>query len=109
LWYYQVVLHHGEINSRYQQHRFFVACDSATNKAELAALVGAHLGLKPAKDLSRTILQRFFNNPPSVLILDNVETVWEPKESRSDIEEFLSLLADVKHLGLIVGADVLAL
>ncbi|KAF8191097.1 hypothetical protein K438DRAFT_2018490, partial [Mycena galopus ATCC 62051] len=98
----RAVLHHGEICSKYQQHRFFVACDAATEKAELAALVGAHLGLKPGKDLTRAILQHFSTNPPGVLILDNLETIWEPKESRSGIEEFLSILADVEHLGLII-------
>lgn len=71
----RAVLHHGEICSRYQQHRFFIACDSATNKVELAGLIGAHVGLNPGKDLTRAILQHFSNNPPSVLILDNVETV----------------------------------
>jgi hypothetical protein len=37
---------------RYDQHWFFVACDSAANQVELAALIGAHVGLKPGKDLS---------------------------------------------------------
>ncbi|KAJ7493526.1 hypothetical protein FB451DRAFT_1490663 [Mycena latifolia] len=33
---------------------------------------------------------------------DNLETPWEPKESRGGVEEFLSLLADIKHLALII-------
>jgi hypothetical protein len=41
--------------------------------------------------------------PRSLLILDNLETVWEPQESRADIEEFLSLITDVEHLALMVG------
>ncbi|KAJ7934601.1 hypothetical protein B0H13DRAFT_2488420, partial [Mycena leptocephala] len=39
---------------------------------------------------------------PSLLILDNLETLWEPAGSRSDIEDFLSLLADVDHLALMI-------
>ncbi|KAJ7722159.1 hypothetical protein B0H14DRAFT_2220175, partial [Mycena olivaceomarginata] len=39
---------------------------------------------------------------PTLLILDNFETLWEPLESRKGIEEFLSLLTDVKHLALMI-------
>jgi hypothetical protein len=48
----RAVIHHSEIAGRYEQHRFFVACDSATTQVELAALIGTHLGLKPGKDLT---------------------------------------------------------
>ncbi|KAJ7830480.1 P-loop containing nucleoside triphosphate hydrolase protein, partial [Mycena leptocephala] len=98
----RAILHHTEITARYEQHRFFVACGSAANKVELAALIGAHLGLKPGKDLARPVVQYFSSHPPSLLILDNLETVWEPAESRNDIEEFLSLLTDVEHLTLMI-------
>ncbi|KAJ7660156.1 hypothetical protein DFH06DRAFT_1297008 [Mycena polygramma] len=96
------VLHHTEITARFEQHRYFVACDSATTKVELAALIGVHLGLKPVKDLTQAVVQYFFSGPPSLLILDNLETVWEPMQSRHGVEEFLSMLTDVKHLALMV-------
>jgi hypothetical protein len=100
----RVVVHHAEIVARYEQHRFFVGCDPAATKVELAALIGTHLGLKPGKDLTHLTIQHFSSSPPSLLILDNLETLWEPVESRSDVEEFLSLLTDVAHLALMVGA-----
>ncbi|KAJ7912280.1 P-loop containing nucleoside triphosphate hydrolase protein, partial [Mycena leptocephala] len=98
----RAVLHHPKITTTYEQHRFFVASDSATTKVELAALVGAHLGLKPGKDLTQAVVQHFLGGPPTLLILDNLETLWEPVESRHDIEEFLSLLTDVDHLALMI-------
>ncbi|KAJ7681011.1 P-loop containing nucleoside triphosphate hydrolase protein, partial [Mycena polygramma] len=98
----RAIVHHPEITARFDQHRYFVACDSATTKVQLAGLVGAHLGLKPGKDLTRAIVQHFSGGPPSLLILDNLETVWEPMESRHGVEEFLSLLTDVKHLALMI-------
>ncbi|KAJ7038964.1 hypothetical protein C8F04DRAFT_997529, partial [Mycena alexandri] len=88
----KVVLHHQEITIKYQGNRFFVQADSASSKVELAGLIGAHLGLKPGKDLTQAVLQYFHISPPSLLVLDNLETVWEPVESRNQIEEFLSLL-----------------
>ncbi|KAJ7681013.1 hypothetical protein DFH06DRAFT_434239, partial [Mycena polygramma] len=96
------ILHHTETTARFDQQRYFVACDSATTTVELAALIGVHLGLKPGKDLTRAVVQYFSNSPPSFLILDNLETVWEPMESRHGVEEFMSLLTDVKHLALMI-------
>jgi Cdc6-like AAA superfamily ATPase len=99
----KAVLHHTKITERYDQHRFFVACDSASTQVELAALVGAHVGLKPGKDLTHPVIQYFSSSSDSLLIVDNLETLWEPAQSRGKIEEFLSLLTGVDHLALLVG------
>ncbi|KAJ7749457.1 hypothetical protein B0H16DRAFT_1319217, partial [Mycena metata] len=96
------VLHHDDITIKYQENRFFVACETAASKVELAGLVGAHLGMKPGQDLTRAVLYRLSEGPPTLLVLDNLETVWEPFESRKEIEEFLSLLTDIVSLALIM-------
>ncbi|KAJ6599730.1 P-loop containing nucleoside triphosphate hydrolase protein, partial [Mycena vulgaris] len=98
----RAVLHHPTVAEKYGQHRVFVACDSTSSTNELVTLIGAHLGLKPKKDLVKAILHHFSSNPANLLILDNLETVWEPMEIRRDIEEFLSHLTDVKNLALII-------
>ncbi|KAJ7468978.1 P-loop containing nucleoside triphosphate hydrolase protein, partial [Mycena latifolia] len=97
----RVVLHHPQVTAQYEQ-RFFVACDTASNCVQLAALIGAHIGLKLGKDLTRSVIHYFSSSPTSILVLDNLETIWEPDESRAGVKKFLSLLADVDHLGLIV-------
>ncbi|KAJ7896620.1 hypothetical protein B0H14DRAFT_3604920 [Mycena olivaceomarginata] len=99
----QVLLHHPEITSRYPQNRFFVACTSATTKLELVNLIGAHLGIKSGKDLTPAVLQHFSKNAPSLLILDELEPLWEPASCRGDIEELLSLLTGVENLALIAS------
>ncbi|KAJ7100298.1 P-loop containing nucleoside triphosphate hydrolase protein, partial [Mycena crocata] len=88
----KAVLHHHQIREKFDQHRYFVACESATTKAELVVLIGAHLGLKPGKNITRPIIQFLSSNPRCLLILDNLETVWDPIKSQRDVEEFLSLL-----------------
>ncbi|KAJ7466458.1 hypothetical protein FB451DRAFT_1093357, partial [Mycena latifolia] len=98
----RAILHHPAITARYDQCRTFVACDVASSSVQLAAIIGAHVGLKPGKDLTQPVVRYFSTAPPSLLVLDNLETIWEPKESRGDIEKFLSLLADVDHLALII-------
>ncbi|KAJ7740085.1 hypothetical protein B0H16DRAFT_1694329 [Mycena metata] len=94
------VLHHEELNIKYQGNRFFVVCDTAASKTELAGLIGAHLGMKPGQDLTQAVLHRLSEGPPTLLILDNLETVWEPAQSRKEVEEFLSLLTDIASLAL---------
>jgi predicted ATPase len=99
----KAILHHQEILTRYKEHRFFVTCDSVSTKTELAAHIGAHLGLKSGRDSTQQVIHHFAQGPPCLLILDNLETVWEATEARRDIEDLLSLLTDVEHLALIVS------
>ncbi|KAJ7457460.1 hypothetical protein FB451DRAFT_1142703 [Mycena latifolia] len=98
----RAVVHHPKITARYDQHRVFVACDAASSSIQLAALIGLHVGLEPGPDLTEAVVWYFRSRPPSLLILDNLETVWEPKESRADVEKFLALLEDIEHLALII-------
>ncbi|KAJ6477725.1 P-loop containing nucleoside triphosphate hydrolase protein, partial [Mycena sanguinolenta] len=97
----RAALHHEDTLARFEQ-RFFVSAESATSSVEIAALIGLHVGLNSGKDLTKAVVQYFLRKPSSLLILDNLETVWEPIQSRTRVEEFLSLLADVEHLGLII-------
>ncbi|KAJ7456196.1 P-loop containing nucleoside triphosphate hydrolase protein, partial [Mycena latifolia] len=98
----RAILHHPIISGRYHQHRFFVACDAASTSIQLAALIALHVGLKPAEDLTQPVIRHFSKQSPCLLILDNLETVWEPRETRGDVEKFLALLADISHLALII-------
>ncbi|KAJ7223520.1 P-loop containing nucleoside triphosphate hydrolase protein, partial [Mycena pura] len=98
----RAVLHHPDISHTYGESRIFVACDVASTTAELVTLIASYLGLKPGNNPTRQIIHHFSSRPPSLLMLDNLETTWEPTRSRKDIEEFLSLLADIQHLAIIV-------
>ncbi|KAJ6477746.1 P-loop containing nucleoside triphosphate hydrolase protein, partial [Mycena sanguinolenta] len=97
----RAALHHQDTLARFEE-RFFVSAEPATTSVELAALIGLHVGLNPGKDLTKAVVQYFSRKPSSLLILDNLETAWEPIHSRAGVEEFLSLLTDVDHLSLIV-------
>ncbi|KAJ7469180.1 hypothetical protein FB451DRAFT_976041, partial [Mycena latifolia] len=98
----RAILHRPETTAKYQQHRFFVSGDAASSSVHLAALIGAHVGLQPGQDLTEPVVQYFACSPPSLLILDNLGTVWEPKESRADVEKLLGLLEDIDHLTVII-------
>ncbi|KAJ7181035.1 hypothetical protein C8R46DRAFT_1187272 [Mycena filopes] len=98
----RTALHHSDTCSKFQA-RFFVSAEAATTAVELAALIGLHLNLEPGPNLIKPVVRYFARQTSScLLILDNLETPWEPLESRSAVEEFISLLADVNHLALII-------
>ncbi|KAJ7434992.1 hypothetical protein FB451DRAFT_1194934 [Mycena latifolia] len=97
----KATLHHPEIASKYE-HCFFVLADSATTSIGLSVLIAEHIGLKPANDVPTQVLHYFATHGPSLLILDNLETSWEPLESRGEVEELLSKLTDFPHLALMI-------
>ncbi|KAJ7257841.1 hypothetical protein C8J57DRAFT_1516717 [Mycena rebaudengoi] len=70
--------------------------------AALHDAVAEHIGVMKGSHLSKKIAQYFMHAPPCLLILDNLETAWESLSSRPQVEEFLSLLTDVPHLGLLI-------
>ncbi|KAJ7828300.1 hypothetical protein B0H13DRAFT_2437946 [Mycena leptocephala] len=60
-----------------------------------------------SRQLSRAIIRHFLDSGPAILILDNMETPWEPVSTRANVEEFLCLLTDISHLALLVRvADI---
>ncbi|KAJ7791467.1 P-loop containing nucleoside triphosphate hydrolase protein, partial [Mycena olivaceomarginata] len=97
----KAVLHHPETITKFE-HRFFISAEPATTAIELAGLIGLHLGLEPGKDLTKPIIQYLSRKAACLLILDSLETPWEPIHSRGGIEELLSLLTEVSHLTLII-------
>ncbi|KAJ7627382.1 P-loop containing nucleoside triphosphate hydrolase protein, partial [Roridomyces roridus] len=97
----RAVLHHPDIQTQYPQ-QFFVACDSTTTTSELASLIGTHLGLPPGPNTTKAVIQRLSKKRPALLILDNLDTAWEPIETRNEIEELLGLLSAVQSLTLLI-------
>ncbi|KAJ7264321.1 P-loop containing nucleoside triphosphate hydrolase protein, partial [Mycena rebaudengoi] len=97
----RAVLHIPQVEAKYC-HRYFVPCHSSPTCTELAATIADHIGLEKGSNMTQKIAHHFAHASPSLLILDNLETSWESLSSRSEIEEFLSLLTDVPHLGLMI-------
>ncbi|KAJ7215261.1 P-loop containing nucleoside triphosphate hydrolase protein, partial [Mycena rebaudengoi] len=94
-------IHTPQVEAKYS-HRYFVPCHSSPTCSELAGITADHVGLDKGSNMAKKIAHHFAHAPPSLLVLDNLETTWENLSSRSEIEEFLSLLTDVPHLGLMI-------
>jgi Cdc6-like AAA superfamily ATPase len=99
--------HSPEISQMFGQHRYFVECEGATDAKQLVAAIAQHLNLEGT---SRKHVIRHLAGlakegepaPPVLLVLDALDRAWKPHENRTDVEDFLSLLADLQHLTLMV-------
>ncbi|KAJ7195949.1 P-loop containing nucleoside triphosphate hydrolase protein, partial [Mycena pura] len=98
----RAVLHHPDILHKYGECRIFIACDVASTMPELVALIVNYLGLKIGRNPTEQVIHHFAYGPPTLFILDNLETAWESTGSRNEIEEFLAVLTDIEHLALII-------
>jgi hypothetical protein len=94
-------LHHPTINVLYTR-RFFVPCRSILVPEDLVSQIASHVGVEKSSGLSRKVIYYFRQSPRTLLILDNFETIWESLLTRAEVEEFLSLLSDIGHLGILV-------
>ncbi|KAJ6459052.1 P-loop containing nucleoside triphosphate hydrolase protein, partial [Mycena sanguinolenta] len=97
----KAVMHHPDMVAKYE-NRYFVPCDSASTALELAAVIATYLDLRPGRDLRKPVLQSLAKKTTPLLILDNLETAWDPTESRRNVEEFLSQLTDSPRLALLI-------
>ncbi|KAJ7272234.1 P-loop containing nucleoside triphosphate hydrolase protein, partial [Mycena rebaudengoi] len=93
-------LHNQEVEAKYP-HRYFVSCHSSPTCTELVATIADHIGLEKGSNMPKRVAHYFSNAPPSLLVLNNLETCWESLASRSEVE-FLSLLTDAHHIGLMI-------
>ncbi|KAJ7803413.1 hypothetical protein B0H14DRAFT_2888164 [Mycena olivaceomarginata] len=82
--------------------KYFISCESANTHADMVTTIGLHLGLEPSRQLAKAIVHHFVQCNSCLLVLDNLETPWEPLESRGQVEDFLSLLTDIPSLALLV-------
>ncbi|KAF7290279.1 ATPase-AAA-core domain-containing protein [Mycena indigotica] len=101
----KAVLHDRDIIDAFGDRRHFVPCDAAATKIELAAVLAEYLGVRggmQARDRTRFVVKHLEKAPKTLLVLDNLETAWEPAEGRAEVEGLLGLLAGIPHVALLV-------
>jgi ABC-type iron transport system FetAB ATPase subunit len=95
-------LYDPRVEAKYS-HQYFVPCDSTPTCVELVSAVADHIRVEKGPNLAKKVAQHFMQAPPCLIVLDNLETPWEISTMRPEVEEFLSLLTDIPHLGLMVS------
>ncbi|KAJ7870095.1 P-loop containing nucleoside triphosphate hydrolase protein, partial [Mycena olivaceomarginata] len=94
-------LHDPKVADKYQTC-YFISCDSAHTSDSLVGIIASNLGLEASHSSGRAVVSYLAAGPLCLVILDNFETPWEPMDSRAKVEEFLSLMADVPHVALLI-------
>ncbi|KAJ6480454.1 hypothetical protein C8R45DRAFT_1101025 [Mycena sanguinolenta] len=96
--------HNPEICQMFGIHRYFVECEGTRDAKQLVAVIAFHLGLegRGKKHVIRHFAALATETTPVLLVLDALDRAWKPHENRGDVEDFLSLLADLPYLTLMV-------
>ncbi|KAF8132711.1 hypothetical protein K438DRAFT_2031717 [Mycena galopus ATCC 62051] len=94
-------LHHTNVVEKYTS-RYFIPCDSAHTRDALVATFASYLGLESSRGVVRELVHHLSTGPLCLVVFDNLETTWEPVDERAKVEEFLSLLADVSNVTLLI-------
>ncbi|KAJ7921780.1 hypothetical protein B0H13DRAFT_1866385 [Mycena leptocephala] len=95
--------HSSDVSQMFGIHRYFVECEGAKDPKQLVAALATHLGVESTskKHVIRHLSTLATETTPVLVVLDALDRAWMPHENRSDVEDFLSLLADLQYLTLI--------
>ena len=90
-------LYDARVAARFGARRWFIRCDAAKSRSDLAAALAQALELPLSPGVEAAVLTALASAPAAV-VLDNLETPWEADPQ--PVEEFLSRLAGVLGLAL---------
>ncbi|KAF8912195.1 hypothetical protein CPB84DRAFT_761367 [Gymnopilus junonius] len=98
------VIHHEDIQKKFDGQRFFTSCEAATSTDLLISglVTTLELDVEETKvNTLQTILRRL-RHAPCLLILDNFETPWDPLQNRPSVENLLAELTSLETVTLIL-------
>jgi len=104
------VLLDSRVVQDYKTSRFFVRCDatlsvsepagSSNSKEKLISIIATSLDISTSDHRMENAVFRFFSKEPSILELENLETLWD--DSNKEFDELLQRLSGLSMLKLIV-------
>ncbi|KLO15015.1 hypothetical protein SCHPADRAFT_282676 [Schizopora paradoxa] len=95
-------LHDGLVGKRFGTQRYFVRCDAVNSADGLWSAIAISMGISGGNLQNRISSVLNDSTHPSLLVLDNFETPWEPAISRESVEDVLKHLAAIEKLSLIL-------
>ncbi|KZP07391.1 TPR-like protein [Athelia psychrophila] len=98
------VIHHEAVVARYRERIFFVACDAATSADLLASHILQVIGVSvdAGENLLTALHLALKCAPPTLLLLDNFESLWEAEKARAATRDLLQKIADSPLSTLII-------
>ena len=93
-------LHHPDIAELYTNRRLFVSCENASDSKGIISSLAVALQL--GGDNLRSQVLHELAEAPALIVLDNLETPWEPSTARSATETLLGAIASLPGVSLII-------
>ena len=95
-------LHHRSVATHFADLRWFISCESVFNAEGLRSSIATAFKLdeKSLIPSFKRLAARIKSS--MMLVLDDLETPWEPKNNRQAVEDLLLQLTDVPRLSLVV-------
>lgn len=97
----KAVAHHPDVTARFGERRYFVPLDTATTVLDLQKSIVRSIGVDPALGFPAALKTLHERN--TLLVLDNLETLWNAHGERQATEQILSILAALPNLWLLAS------
>ncbi|KAH7098786.1 P-loop containing nucleoside triphosphate hydrolase protein [Auriculariales sp. MPI-PUGE-AT-0066] len=100
----QTVMWERPIVERFGPRRFFLSCEPLVDATGVGAALGKLFDVPASKDILQGIITHLESHSRTLLVLDNLETVWlvPDDRARSQLELLLRRLAAIPTLTLII-------
>ncbi|KAF7978284.1 hypothetical protein HWV62_1136 [Athelia sp. TMB] len=98
------LINHPRVIARYQERRFFVGCDALTSTQGLAQriLQVIKVAVPAGENLVDTVHRALMGAAPTLLLLDNFESVWEAESDHGSIRDLLLKTSNAPSASLII-------
>ncbi|TFK37306.1 hypothetical protein BDQ12DRAFT_713653 [Crucibulum laeve] len=97
------VLHNVEISSHFGAHRYFIKCDAIISAAQLLSMMVSYFHVDGSQHPASRLKKHLDGiKSAAIVVLDNLESVWDIPDQKLAVEDTLSMLADVRHLSIVI-------
>ena len=90
------IMHDDRVYERFEDRRFFISCEAAIDTQDAARFLARTLSLEVSKDPLSDIVRHLKAEPRTLIVVDNLETIWINERTRSSTELFLRTLASIE-------------
>jgi len=104
------ILHDSRIIEHFHSNRFFISCEALVDADGIVVSLAKILRVSASSDLLSSVVTHLTNSSRTVLLIDNLETVWLADGSTAPaVDDLLGRLAQIPSLSLIItcrGTDL---
>jgi len=99
-----VILHHEQVQNRFQQQRYFVPCDAAVTPSILVNSIVQVLDIshKQDDDIMAILQAKLASLGLVLLVLDNFEIPWLESGAQTEVGDILSKITSIQGVSLIL-------